>query len=237
MNTFFLKTIVFVLTIVFIMFVLVILRLIIPFEEIPMKQEVFTPKNFKTGDILIVEYPESFFRTLFELFTGTRWSHTGLIWRDPTTNIPYVLEQANYFGEYSGYFSIPLYLWFYINKKCRICKIPINREIDPNRVMNFFKPFIRKRSDLDSYKNMLRHLTKDIFHKIKPREYKEKGYTCLEVVIHILQEVGVFKKQYTPHSYMPIEIIRRTIPTEDGFKYLQPILVINNCLSFVSKMD
>ena len=58
----------------------------------------------------------------------------------------------------------------------------------------------------------------------KDRDVKQYDYmlTCHEILISVLQDVGVYEKKYTPCSFIPSSIINQKIKTTNGYSYEEP---------------
>lgn len=58
-----------------------------------------------------------------------------------------------------------------------------------------------------------------------PEDYFDYMITCTELVVSMLQDAGVYSKEFTPCSYLPMEIMKREIKHENGYKYDIPRIV------------
>lgn len=175
----------------------------------------FTWANFKAGDILMVSYNCSWAPSLF---TGTIWNHSALLCNDPSTGNLMVLEGCNYYDK-EGFISLSLQEWYYKNRNCRICHIPLNKAADSRLIWNAFEPF-RKYSLLGFNPKIYRFLLNRNFYTFNDLDYKYR--VCFEATIHCLQMAEIFKPIKTCSSYWPSALLYRTIPTYDSYYYLDP---------------
>ncbi len=209
-----------VIIIVLIVTIFIVLRLCLPDDYIDIDDEYFDPFSYKTGDILCVGY-KHVGAMLVHLLSGTEWSHTGIIWRDPNTNEAFVLEGARYKGKkYHGFFKIDLMTWYKINKYSKVCRVPIEGTVDPDVLYEAFTPFLRTENVKGININWVRFLSHSPYKDFNEWDYKHR--TCVEATIHTLQTAGIFEKEYAASSFYASHVIRRGIKCRPGFKYLKP---------------
>jgi hypothetical protein len=97
-------------------------------------------ENFDTGDLIFSSYP-NLLGKFMNLWTGSRWSHVGMILRDKSQKSKgmsslYVIETANYThisSKYKGIIVIPLEKWININKNCGLGYMRLNSPENFNR--------------------------------------------------------------------------------------------------------
>ena len=78
--------------------------------DYPEECKYIEQSEVNNGDIVLVSYP-NMSGGLISSFSKSIWSHPGIIWVDPVSNIRYVLEGAIYRHEkYKHFFKIPFSL-------------------------------------------------------------------------------------------------------------------------------
>jgi len=212
------KTIIVIITIIFI---IIIIRLSIPLDLPTSTVNLQSAINqFETGDIIAVAY-SSIRGQLIKIFTGSIWSHVGLIYR--STNNLYVLECAYYDDNECGVLKTPLSKWLNWNKKKKISWVKrIGPKIDNQAIENIYLKI--NKSQIDS--SLISWLKAVIKQKYKS-PFKSHYY-CSELVALFLQELGIIKKIYLPSGYPPKEIIFGHLPFTTDNYFTTPYLLINN---------
>jgi hypothetical protein len=211
----------FVIIITFIM----ILKMTLPEKGFTPKLAYFDETKLKTGDI-ICSSNSLFNSQMNQLIIGSKWSHACLVWIDPKTNVPYILEGSNYKGkEYTvKFFKIPFNLWMKINRRCSFCVIEINKPADPHKIIEEFNKYV-KYSTLEVFSFEWYRFFQDKEYRPYTEEDYTLPYTCIEAIIRTLQEAGVYKKIKLESSYNPLHILNSSIPCDNGFKYGKPTLM------------
>jgi hypothetical protein len=88
--------------------------------------------SLKTGDLLVVSYKG--IRSIFSsIFYRSIWTHPGIVWIDPTTGEPFMLEAALYMPPYTAQVvRVPILHWMRINRNSNcVAHLSINKEADP----------------------------------------------------------------------------------------------------------
>lgn len=212
-----------VIIVIFVLLILFISYRVTFASDLPKTVYDFETESLKTGDILGVGYrhPFGWFVTAW---SGSIWSHTGIVWRDPKNDEVFVLEAGNYGGKYNGVIKIPIVVWVRINKGSHIglsrLKTKDGRVLCPKKVMKNFKK-LKKYVLLDTYSwRWYRLLRKKPYFK-----QTRTNYTCYELIVELFQECGVIKKLYSCSSYFPTDIMEGRIDLECGYEYTKPILL------------
>lgn len=177
-------------------------------------------RDFNNGDIVGVSY-YSVSGAIVTSFSRSIWSHTGIIWVDPITNIRYVLEGAIYrLKKYRHFFKIPLETWLFFNKKSIIGYKKYNGpEIDSDFLWSKFE-WLTKKCELEPFNIFWSRFLVDKQYY----EYSRKDrYTCLEATVILGQDAGIFKKDKIYCSYFPGNIINNEISFCEGINYDLPI--------------
>jgi hypothetical protein len=190
-------------------------------NDLPLITEELDFSNLRTGDILGVGYTHPF-GWFVKAWSGSTWSHTGIVWEDPNTGELFVLEAAMYTKEYSGVVKIPLVNWVRFNRKSYIGVTRLRgKKVDPMALLRAFEAR-QKLVKLEGYNwRWHRLLYTTPFH-----EETRTRYTCYEIVINTLQDVGVIKKHCTSSSYFPYHIMRGCVPLCKGY-ILEPVVLLD----------
>lgn len=190
-------------------------------NDLPKITEDLDLTKLKTGDIIGVGYTHPF-GWFVKAWSGSTWSHTGIIWEDPITNEMFVLEAATYSKEYSGVIKIPIVNWIRFNRKSHIGVARLKgRTVDPNHLIIAFEN--RQRIvELESY-NWRWHR---LLYTTPFYEETRTKYTCYEIVINTLQDVGVIKKLHTSSSYFPYRIMSGDVPMTNGY-VIEPAILLD----------
>jgi hypothetical protein len=192
-------------------------------NDFPTKIETLNPNNFKTGDILTVGYRHGM-GWFVTFWSKSVWSHTGTVWIDTKTKEVFVLEAANYGGDWNGVIKIPFTLWIKINKCSDIC---INRiqtdshsHVDSKALHSAFEQI--KGNKLEAFNiNWYRLLLKTKWYE----ETKPEARTCYELSIKILQNAGIVQKKYMGSSYFPKDFVWGKLDMEPGFSFQEPVML------------
>ncbi len=219
--------------------------------------------SLKTGDILCVSYSDA--RSVFSsVFYASVWTHVGLVYIEPSTGEPFVIEAANYKPPYSHQIlRIPLLYWIRLNRNARTVGIlKINKSIPTSQIdqvlesryedadigvetlnvnwlrfatnntpqtvscHSFFADECRKVEPVEKVSNDW--IVSKVARKWLPSwfispESDRRQYdyliTCHEMIVDILQRVGVYESKYTPCSYIPSSIANNRIKTIGGYSY------------------
>lgn len=189
-------------------------------DDKPNDCEYIDISSLRTGDIVGTSYNRinGYF---ISAWSKSSWSHTGIVWRDPLTNIPYVIEVCRYRDDkYKGFIKIPFITWMKYNKKaCKGLLRYKGEDLDPVKLKAKFDSF--KGSRLEGFNvGWKRFLTKkDYDYDLGRSEGDSERYTCFEVTIILLQDAGVYSKEYSPCSYFPGSIMNRHVKTINGNYY------------------
>lgn len=172
--------------------------------------------RYNTGDIICVSY-DSLRGGLVKIFTGSAWTHIGLIVK--TKNSINVVEVAHY-EDWSGVTWRPLDKWLDLNngriiaiRKYQGKKFPGKKLLQKIKETEHYKPDL----NVINWLNALR--------KINYRPQNKLSYYCSEYICHLLQEIGVMKKIYLPSGYKPWELLYGELPLEEFHHYSNPFIL------------
>lgn len=191
-------------------------------DDYPYQSVYIDPLDMNNGDLLFVSYG-NVSGGVITTFSGSIWSHPGMIWVDPLTNIRYVLEGAIYrHKKYQHFFKIPFDTWLYFNRKYltaykKYCGPSINSDF----LWSKFE-WLTKKCQLDK-------LTIFWARFLMEKEYyeyaKRDTYSCLEATVILGQDAGIFKKDKIYCSYLPGDIANDKISYCEGVSYKKPVQI------------
>ena len=170
-------------------------------------------EDLKTGDLIGVAY-SNIAGAFISSFSNSIWSHTGVIWVDPSSNIVYILEGAHYpLKEYKGIIRIPFDIWYRYNG-CFILGLKkyYGVPIDQLKMISLFEKYEGKVQLEGLNPSWGRFLMNTSYYSNKCN----KTYTCFEITIRLLQDLNIYKKEKLHSSYFPGDIMCNRIPYENG---------------------
>jgi hypothetical protein len=194
-------------------------------------------ENFDTGDLIFSSYP-NLLGKFMNLWTGSRWSHVGMILRDKSQKSKgmaslYVMETANYThisSKYKGIIVIPLEKWININKNCGLGYMRLNCPENFNR--QILGAELKKIQDLkldtkgmSFYKFIKLGFNQDYDSK----EFKtssSENPTCYELVVMLYQNSKIAKKRNSPGSYTANNLLEGKLPLNSDFIFDEPVELI-----------
>ena len=185
-----------------IVFIFVLIRLQQPLD-LPKQSIILSSamEQMKTGDLVAVSYSSTRGK-LVKVFTGSMWTHIGMIYRPDPAKI-YVIESASY-DDKSGVLKTPWEEWFDWNGRRILAWVPCKREITCASLDQIHKKVEGSEVNLwvvDWLKTMYKQPRKD-----KTSNGSAKYY-CSELIAYLLQELDLLEKRYEPGGYSPNELI------------------------------
>jgi hypothetical protein len=175
-------------------------------------------EKMKTGDVIGISY-SSFRGQLVKSFTGSGWSHVGIIVkRDDGV---YVMEMGRYNQTERGFLLKPLEDWLDYNDGRMIAWRSYQGDLNQADVESFIKQHRGISEDMfvvSWLKSMVKLPYSD--------DRKKDKYYCSEMAARFLQQLGVLKKRYQPSGYKPWELIHSELPLNTGHAYSTPLLII-----------
>jgi hypothetical protein len=182
-------------------------------------------KRIRTGDV--VAYTQTGFRgRLVKIFSKEVWIHLGLVWRRKTG--VYVVEFFNENEDREG-------------KVLRILRLEDWCSKNKFRVLGVIFTGERQTISEDFFiRNLLKYINitiEDNILLIWLRSLKRKNEICFrdrmfcsEFVSHMLQDLGIIKKDKCPCCFLPWDIFSSSYSTEFKFSYY--IIELQNILCF-----
>lgn len=190
--------------------------------DYPLDCVYIKPNDLYNGDIVCVAY-YNLSGAIVSSFSNSIWSHTGIIYVDPKTDIRYVLEGAVYRHEkYKHFFKIPLETWLHFNRKNLIgYKKYYGPEISSDFLWKKFEWMV-KDCKLEPFNIFWsRFLCSRAYY-----EYSRRNkYTCLEATVILAQDIGIFEKDKIYSSYFPGNVVNNQINLCNGISYDPPIKI------------
>jgi hypothetical protein len=200
-----------ILILLIIVIVLAIVRISVASKETV--EKTISSSSLKTGDILFVSYKNTL-GTFMKAWSFSKWTHTAMVYKSPDEEL-YVMETANY-PDIKGVLFLPIAEWYRYNKHCEIAVKKLHKptHFDDTKVLQAFEKLVDKK--LDTFgTSWLRLLTKKEYASLEDKQ----NITCYELVIHLLQEMNVVKKEKSPSSYFPKDIVRNYLPLHKNFSF------------------
>ncbi len=215
---------IFTMTVFLLLFLIIIIwsyQLSKPFDKPKDEIELNKIENeLETGDLIAVSY-QSIRGNLVKCFTGSSWTHLGMIYKDCNTGEVFVLEVSYYTNKEQGIIKRPLRYWLDWNEDRDIVYIKhIGTPISSNDIDRILTKMPNVSPDTNVV-NWLKTLVKRPYY---PRNLN-KPYYCSEFIIILLQELNVIEKEYLADGYQPWEAIFGKLKYINGHSYDRPLLL------------
>jgi len=172
-----------------------------------------TSSELNTGDLLFVSYKNAL-GTFMKAWSVSKWTHVAMVYKAPDGEM-YVMETANY-PDIKGVLFLPIAEWYRYNKNCEIAakKLHTPEYFDGTKVLEIFERLVDKK--LDTFgTSWFRLLSKKKYSDLSENE----NITCYELIVYILQEANIVKKEYSPSSYFPRDMTRNELPLHKHFNF------------------
>lgn len=179
-------------------------------EPIPKTIPVFT-SELNSGDLVFVSYRNSLGKFM-KVWSGSKWTHVGIAYRDSEGNL-YMMETSNYDAPYRGVILIPFSEWYKYNRNQEISVKKVNG-IDSTELLESFSRLHSKKLDTFGL-SWFRLISKKPFENLQDKE----NITCFELAAYLLQECNVIKKDLSPSSYFPIDLIKENFTINKGYSF------------------
>ena len=206
------------------LFLIFIIRLLLA-EDYPDKIEPLDLSTIQTGDIIGAAYRRSH-GYFVSFWSSSIWSHIGIAWRDPVNQELFILEAAVYKDpKYRGILKVPILDWVRFNRKGYMGVTRLRRAenvppIDPTQMMQTFEEF--QKIEIDSFNwRWLRLLFKTPY-----TPERQTHYTCYELSVLMLQEMGIVAKKHRCSSYFPGDIMSGNMEFVPGYS-VDPIVFVD----------
>lgn len=200
-----------ILILLIIVVVFIILRVSTASNETVTKS--ITSSELNTGDLLFVSY-KNILGTFMKAWSVSKWTHVAMVYKAPDGEI-YVMETANY-PDIKGVLFLPIAEWYRYNKNCEIAVKKLHKPnyFDDSKIIEIFDRLVDKK--LDTFGTSW-------FRLLSKKEYSDlaeaENITCYELVVYLLQEANIVKKEYSPSSYFPRDMARNELPLHKHFNF------------------
>jgi len=191
----------------------------------------------KTGD-LIAASCEGGIGAVIRIFTGSLWSHVGIVYRAPSANTEgtegtgggpvHVIEINPARSHGSPYPKMPrIEQWFetFKARKLVYIKHASGPDVCSADVMSIFNQTKEARFD-----TLMLNWCAAIFvnsYREQSAEYlANKRYFCSEYISHYLHELGIIRKEKRASFYSPHLVVHRKLPFQNGHSYAPFKLII-----------
>ena len=159
------------------------------------------PEDLKSGDLIFSSYKNILGKAV-KVWSGSKWTHVGMIYKEPITENLYVLEAAEYNNPNfeKGIIKIPIKAWLKLNEDCDITYKKLKKIIDTRKV---FASFLKlKEKKLYKIKVSPKTLKRIMFPQ---KENKE--ITCVEFVVMMLQDMNIMSKNILSSFYSASDLL------------------------------
>jgi hypothetical protein len=200
-----------ILILLIIVVVFIILRVSTASKETVTKS--ITSSSLNTGDLLFVSY-KNVLGTFMKAWSVSKWTHVAMVYKAPDGET-YVMETANY-PDIKGVLFLPIAEWYRYNKNCEIAVKKLHKpdHFDGTKMLEIFERLVDKK--LDTFgTSWFRLLAKKEYSDLVEKE----NITCYELVVYLLQEANIVKKEYSPSSYFPRDMSRNELPLYKHFNF------------------
>ena len=210
--------------IVLVFFLATMARILLPINEVAKERRYLELEDLKTGDVLAVSY-RGFSGKMIHGLSGSNWHHAGIIYVDPKTNIQYVLEGTLDQRRKKFFSEIPLSKWITINRYSLVCVMKINGNLDPDLLYDKFRLFSKSYVVRFDHR-WVRFMFTTPYKKYKSEDYHQTGFTCVEMVIKVLQETGVLSREHSESSFLLPSLLKSHIKMESSeYSYQKPFRI------------
>jgi hypothetical protein len=206
-----------------ILLAIILYRIFFPENNVKAVSNFDSTDHYETGDLIFTSY-HNLLGKFMRGWSGSLWSHVGIILRNKEDL--YVLETADYSDkdpQLKGLIAVPLKQWFSLNKKCRIAYMKLNRPKDFDEKIIAIEFLKLQNLQLDtkslSLKKFVKLGFKHSFSEEEFKSYESENPTCYELIVLILQNSNIVKKEYSPGSYFASDIMEGKLKTKPGFSF------------------
>jgi hypothetical protein len=159
------------------------------------------PEDLKSGDLIFSSYKNILGKAV-KVWSGSKWTHVGILYKEPITENFYVLEAAEYNNPNfeKGIIKVPIKAWLKLNEDCDITYKKVKEFIDTRKVYaSFLKLKEKKLYKIDVSRKTLKRIL------FPGKENKE--ITCVEFVVMMLQDMNVMSKNISSSFYSASDLL------------------------------
>ena len=159
--------------------------------------------DLKNGDLVFVSY-KNVLGTLNKVWSGSKWTHVGIVYNDPLTNESSILEVAEYNNPNfkKGVTEIPLDVWFKLNQDFEIGYAKLIYEIEANILYELYEKY----KDKKLYK--LNYNPQTLSRFVFPSKEKRDTLTCIEFITLLFQELNLLDENSIGNITAASDIIK-----------------------------
>lgn len=150
----------------------------------------YETSNLKSGDLVFVSY-KNLLGKVSKVWNGSKWTHVGMIYKEPITEKLYVLEMAEYNNPNieKGAIKVSYDVWLKLNKDSEITYKPISKVVDSRKVLSLFQKYKHKKL------HRLDYNPKNYKRILFPEKELPNKITCVEFIALLLQDLDLLSKQ------------------------------------------
>lgn len=183
-------------------------------------------ENISSGDIFLVAYhkPQNL---IGDLLMKVKFNHVSVaVWEKGEL---YFIEYANYFDKHQGLLKIPYRRWVRYNKNTTILKNSISslskeEKERENKILDYY---YRNKDKMSEFKGGWNMSWYRFLYKKNKYQQLDLSYqtTCTEIMVSLLGESGIIKKEKALSDYHQSDFIGMTgFSLSDNIKYSQDYL-------------
>ena len=159
------------------------------------------PEDLKSGDLIFSSYKNMLGKAV-KIWSGSKWTHVGILYKEPLTENLYVLEAAEYNNPNfeKGIIKVPIKAWLKLNEDCDITYKKIKTVIDTRKVYaSFLKLKEKKLYKVDVSRKTLKRI-------LFPQK-ENKEITCIEFVVMMFQNMNIMNKNISSSFYSASDLL------------------------------
>ena len=139
-----------------------------------------------------------------KVWSGSKWTHVGIVYNDPLTNESSILEVAEYNNPNfkKGVTEIPLDVWFKLNQDFEIGYAKLIYEIEANILYELYEKY----KDKKLYK--LNYNPQTLSRFVFPSKEKRDTLTCIEFITLLFQELNLLDENSIGNITAASDIIK-----------------------------
>lgn len=151
--------------------------------------------NLDNGDLIFVSYNNTLGKVV-KIWSGSKWTHIGMIFRNPDTQELSVLEVAEYNNTNfdKGVIEVPLKSWLKMNEDFEIGYRKINANINSYDLFELYEKYQGKKLyKLSMNPNKIKSF---IFPSLRSKDLDIKDLSCVDFVVLMLKDLKLIKRSY-----------------------------------------
>ena len=159
--------------------------------QLSTKEKLSDFDTLNNGDLVFVSYTNVFGKVV-QVWSGSKWTHVGMIFKNPDNGNLSVLEAAEYNNPNfnKGIIEVPLKSWLQMNEDFEIGYKKINKKISPYDLYDVFEKYQGKKL----YKLSPNPTKLKTFIFSRKINESENELSCVEFITCMLKDLNIFPK-------------------------------------------